>query len=69
MLILMSQKLHCIICGSTIYSGLYCSDCLSEIQRSRTMDDESFEEWLSRTRESSTVKANERECIPLDNFL
>ncbi|PYB69197.1 nucleotide-binding protein [Thermoplasma sp. Kam2015] len=69
MLILMSQKLHCIICGSTIYSGLYCSDCLSEIQRARTMDDESFEDWLSRTRESGSIKVKETECIPLDNFL
>ncbi|CAC11161.1 hypothetical protein [Thermoplasma acidophilum] len=68
MLTFMSQKIHCIICGSIIYSGLYCSDCLSEIQRSRTIDDESFEDWLARTRESSNVKPDDKECMTLDSF-
>jgi len=30
---------------------MYCSGCYREILRTRTTDDESFEEWLSRKRE------------------
>ncbi len=47
----MSAKHHCIICTSLIFSGMYCSGCYMEILRSRTLDDESFEDWLSRRRE------------------
>lgn len=48
---MMTAKHHCIICISLIFSGMYCSGCYREILRSRTMDDESFEDWLSRKRE------------------
>ncbi|HKJ96130.1 MAG TPA: hypothetical protein VJ944_00130 [Thermoplasmataceae archaeon] len=47
----MTAKHHCLICTSLIYSGMYCSGCYREILRTRTTDDESFEEWLSRKRE------------------
>ncbi len=47
----MTAKHHCLICTSLIFSGMYCSSCYREILRSRTLDDESFEEWLSRKRE------------------
>lgn len=47
----MTAKHHCIICTSLIYSGMYCSGCSREILRSRTIDDESFDDWLSRKRE------------------
>lgn len=47
----MTAKHHCLICTSLIYSGMYCSGCYREILRTRTIDDESFEEWLSRKRE------------------
>jgi len=53
----MEVKHHCIICGSLIYSGMYCADCLDEISRARSIDEESLDEWLSRNRflEKKTV--------------
>ena len=46
----MGAKHHCLICGDLIYGGMYCSTCSHEIGRSRTMDDESMEEWIDRVR-------------------
>lgn len=46
----MAVKHHCIICGNLIFSGMYCSGCSREITRSRTLDDEPFEDWISRIR-------------------
>lgn len=66
----MSVKHHCLICGSLIFSGMYCSDCSREIMRVRTMDDESFEEWLSRNREARKTNnlAHVERTIVLDLF-
>lgn len=46
----MAVKHHCIICGNLIYSGMYCSTCSREIIRTRTMDDETLEDWITRVR-------------------
>ena len=43
----MAVKHHCIICGTLIYSGMYCSGCSREIMRTRTLDDESLEDWIT----------------------
>ncbi|WP_010916316.1 nucleotide-binding protein [Thermoplasma volcanium] len=64
----MQQKLHCLICGTPIYSGLYCSDCESEMERSRTSDEESFDEWISKTREKNRISSPPEDTIPLDQF-
>ena len=47
----MTANHHFLLFTSLIYSGMYCSGCYREILRTRTTDDESFEEWLSRKRE------------------
>lgn len=57
----MQAKLHCIICGNLIYNGLYCSECQNEISRSRSVDDESLEEWLSNMRVGRTIPFGEEE--------
>lgn len=46
----MAAKHHCIICGTLIYGGMYCSSCSREIMRARTMDEETLEDWISRIR-------------------
>lgn len=46
----MAVKHHCIICGYLIYSGMYCSGCSREIVRTRTVDDESLEDWIRKMR-------------------
>lgn len=46
----MAVKHHCIICGTLIYSGMYCSSCSREIVRTRTLDEETLEDWITRIR-------------------
>lgn len=48
----MAQKRHCLICGSLIFAGMYCSSCYAEMKRIRTRDDLSYDEWLTETRVS-----------------
>lgn len=65
----MAVKHHCIICGTLIFSGMYCSGCSREISRTRTLDDETFEDWITRIRFSvirftSSFTGN----VPLDEF-
>lgn len=66
----MTAKHHCIICTSLIFSGMYCSGCYREILRSRTIDDESFEEWLSKKREFriSYEKVSSSDFRQLEDF-
>ncbi|WP_075057528.1 nucleotide-binding protein [Thermogymnomonas acidicola] len=67
----MSAKHHCIICGTLIYSGLYCSTCNAEVTRSRTLDEESLEEWISRKRDERlrvSRHGSEGGEIPLEDF-
>ncbi|MCL5667843.1 MAG: nucleotide-binding protein [Candidatus Thermoplasmatota archaeon] len=66
----MHSNRHCIICGGVIFSGMYCADCRREISRTRTTDDENFEDWLSRTRESRQhiCQADDDRIRHLDSF-
>lgn len=50
----MAQKRHCLICGSLIFAGMYCSSCYAEMKRIRTSDDLSYDEWLAQTRKEQT---------------
>ncbi len=65
----MAVKHHCIICGFLIYSGMYCSSCSREIVRTRTQDDETLEDWITRIRfkvvRFTSAGTNVK---PLDNF-
>jgi hypothetical protein len=49
---------------------MYCADCRREISRTRTTDDENFEDWLSRTRESRQhiCQADDDRIRHLDSF-
>lgn len=65
----MAVKHHCIICGTLIFSGMYCSGCSREINRTRTMDEESFEDWITRIRFSvSRFRASLTSGTPLEEF-
>ncbi len=46
----MAQKRHCLICGSLIFAGMYCSSCFAEMNRIRTRDEPSYDEWLAETK-------------------
>ncbi len=65
----MAAKHHCIICGTLIYGGMYCSSCSREIARTRTLDDETLEDWISRIRFSTDrIKEGLKRNIALDYF-
>lgn len=65
----MAVKHHCIICGFLIYSGMYCSSCSREIVRTRTQDDETLEDWITRIRFKAVRFTYAGGNIkPLDNF-
>lgn len=65
----MAVKHHCILCGTLIFSGMYCSGCSREITRTRTMDDESFEDWITRIRFSVIrFTSSFSSIMPLDEF-
>ncbi len=65
----MQTKLHCIICGALIHNGLYCSECQNEINRSRSIDDEPLEEWLSNMRIGRCISYDDEEKnFTLDRF-
>ncbi len=65
----MAAKHHCIICGTLIYGGMYCSSCSREIVRTRTLDDETLEDWISRIRFSTgRIKEGLKRNIALDSF-
>ncbi|MGC8609668.1 MAG: nucleotide-binding protein [Thermoplasmata archaeon] len=65
----MQTKLHCIICGTLIHNGLYCSECQNEISRSRSIDDEPLEEWLSNMRIGRSISYDDEEKnFTLDRF-
>ncbi len=65
----MAAKHHCIICGTLIFGGMYCSSCSREIMRSRTLDEETLEDWISRIRFSTVrLKDSLKRNIALDSF-
>lgn len=65
----MAVKHHCIICGTLIYSGMYCSSCSREIVRTRTLDDETLEDWITRIRFKFVKFTSVGSSIePLDSF-
>ncbi len=65
----MPPKRHCLICGTLIFSGFYCSDCSVELKRSRTSDEESLEEWIRNKSVQRTESGDSvGECVSLDNF-
>ena len=65
----MAAKHHCIICGTLIFDGMYCSSCSREIMRSRTLDEETLEDWISRIRFSTVrLKDSLKRNIALDSF-
>jgi hypothetical protein len=67
----MAAKHHCIICQDLIYSGIYCSECSSQIHRARSIEDEPLDEWLSNARSSRTrIYPDAKEGIrSIDEFL
>ena len=66
----MGAKHHCLICGDLIYGGMYCSTCFREIGRSRTMDDETMEEWIDRVRNTKPMYlySDRHDYLRLDEF-
>ncbi|MHB1493213.1 MAG: nucleotide-binding protein [Thermoplasmataceae archaeon] len=46
----MSPSSKCIICKLPIFKGIYCSDCQNEMERARTMDEFTIEEWVEKRR-------------------
>ncbi len=65
----MAVKHHCIICGILIYGGMYCSSCSREIVRTRTLDDETLEDWITRIRfKVIRFTSNNNSNASLDNY-
>lgn len=46
----MASTSKCIICKVPVFKGIYCSDCQNEMERARTMDESTVEEWVERRR-------------------
>ncbi|MCL4332786.1 MAG: nucleotide-binding protein [Candidatus Thermoplasmatota archaeon] len=64
----MSSKRHCIICSDLVYSGLFCSDCSAEIHRTRTIEEQSFDQWLMENRNQRKQDFDADLYSRLDNF-
>jgi predicted amidophosphoribosyltransferase len=60
---LMPSTSRCIICRMPIFKGLYCSDCQSELGRTRTADEVPLEQWLEQKRMRASVEGSTNTTI------
>ncbi|MGC8645482.1 MAG: nucleotide-binding protein [Thermoplasmata archaeon] len=59
---------HCLICGKTVVSGLYCYDCLWEIRKVRLKGEEDIDTWIEENMGNRRPVLQEDGVKTLDSF-
>ncbi|MEM0127818.1 MAG: nucleotide-binding protein [Thermoplasmatales archaeon] len=59
---------HCLICGKSVVSGLYCYDCLWEIRRLRLEGEEDIDSWMEENIAKRRPVPPDSSILTIDSF-